>query len=493
MDDRPGSSVPAGMTRRVLIPFLVLLLALTGSAYGGCTENPVASNFVVTNTCSFEHPCLEDQPLTLTIEVYGCLHSWDPCKPFTFTSCDTVSWDFGDGQFAVGTGSAKVTHTWANPGTYAVRTVVNNPNGLREMTHTISIARNPPAFVTWAADDYQATESDGSVTLTLTRSGDTSRALNLLLSAGSAPFGPPTAWDRTIESIQDRPLTMAAGVTSMPVTVLLRGDDVYLGPQTYLVSVHEANGEAVLPGYNNRTAAAFVHVADDDPAPVLTVHDVTIDEGDGRQVIKIPHVLSQPLPKDFSMLWWSAGGTATPRVDWDSPLGGVYFPAQAMEAGHTTLDLEVVILGDTKAEGDETIVLDIITGPAPVVLSQQQITITIRDDDEAAPPPPPPPPPPTPEPEPTPEPRITSLTPATGPVTGGTTVAIAGEDLFADCTVTFGGTPAASVTWRNEHSMTAVTPHHDAGTVDVRLTCGALSSTMEQGYRYTATKRRAAR
>ncbi|HET7434288.1 MAG TPA: IPT/TIG domain-containing protein [Thermoanaerobaculia bacterium] len=67
-------------------------------------------------------------------------------------------------------------------------------------------------------------------------------------------------------------------------------------------------------------------------------------------------------------------------------------------------------------------------------------------------------------------PSIASVTPASGPATGGTTVTINGSAFQSGATVTFGGVAATSVTFVNAAQLTAVTPAHALGFVDVFVT-----------------------
>jgi len=83
-------------------------------------------------------------------------------------------------------------------------------------------------------------------------------------------------------------------------------------------------------------------------------------------------------------------------------------------------------------------------------------------------------------------PTVTSVTPNTGPVTGGTMVTLAGLGFGGTPTVTFGGTPATAVTVVNGTTLTAVTPAHAAGPVDVVVTMPTGSFTLPAGFTYTA-------
>jgi hypothetical protein len=93
----------------------------------------------------------------------------------------------------------------------------------------------------------------------------------------------------------------------------------------------------------------------------------------------------------------------------------------------------------------------------------------------------------------TPNVTIHSVTPANGPVAGGTRVAIAGENLSASCTVSFGET-AVRVVDANPATLTVITPAHTAGSVGVSVTCSDSASTLAGAFTFaTPTRNRAAR
>jgi len=70
-------------------------------------------------------------------------------------------------------------------------------------------------------------------------------------------------------------------------------------------------------------------------------------------------------------------------------------------------------------------------------------------------------------------PVITSVTPASGPETGGTAVTITGSGFTGATGVTFGGTPGANVTVVDDTTITVTTPGHAPGAVDVVVTTPA--------------------
>ncbi|HEX9982141.1 MAG TPA: IPT/TIG domain-containing protein [Thermoanaerobaculia bacterium] len=80
---------------------------------------------------------------------------------------------------------------------------------------------------------------------------------------------------------------------------------------------------------------------------------------------------------------------------------------------------------------------------------------------------------------------VTSVTPSTGSSLGGTNVTIAGTGFLAGATVTFGGTAATNVVVVSSTQITARTPAHAAGAVDVTVTnTNATTGTRTNGFTY---------
>ncbi|MFK0021096.1 IPT/TIG domain-containing protein [Streptomyces sp. NPDC090798] len=82
-------------------------------------------------------------------------------------------------------------------------------------------------------------------------------------------------------------------------------------------------------------------------------------------------------------------------------------------------------------------------------------------------------------------PTVTTVTPAEGPTTGGTTVTVAGTGLTSTTAVTFAGAPAP-FTVISDTAVSAVTPPGTAGAVDVVVTNDAGSATAVGAFTYVA-------
>src|SRR6185369_8295085 len=86
-----------------------------------------------------------------------------------------------------------------------------------------------------------------------------------------------------------------------------------------------------------------------------------------------------------------------------------------------------------------------------------------------------------------PAPVVSSVNPASGSTVGGTSITINGTGFLANATVSLGGSAASSVSVVNGTTITALTPAHTAGTVDVTVTnTDAQSGTKTSAFTYSA-------
>ncbi|HKG21855.1 MAG TPA: IPT/TIG domain-containing protein, partial [Blastocatellia bacterium] len=88
---------------------------------------------------------------------------------------------------------------------------------------------------------------------------------------------------------------------------------------------------------------------------------------------------------------------------------------------------------------------------------------------------------------PAPAPTVSAISPNSGTTSGGTPVTITGTNFAAGLTVAFGGTAATNVNVSNSTTITAVSPGHAAGGVDIVVTNpGGQSGTLVGGFTYTS-------
>lgn len=83
-------------------------------------------------------------------------------------------------------------------------------------------------------------------------------------------------------------------------------------------------------------------------------------------------------------------------------------------------------------------------------------------------------------------PRVTSISPTSGPTSGGTAVTISGSNFAAGAVVTIGGTPATNINVLSANALTAVTGQRSAGAVDVVVSVGGRSGSLPGAFTYVA-------
>jgi Domain of unknown function (DUF1929)/IPT/TIG domain/Glyoxal oxidase N-terminus len=87
-----------------------------------------------------------------------------------------------------------------------------------------------------------------------------------------------------------------------------------------------------------------------------------------------------------------------------------------------------------------------------------------------------------------PAPTVSAISPVSGTTSGGTAVTITGTGFLSGATVSLGGTAATGISVVNSTTITATTPAHAAGAVNVVVTnTDAQSGTKTNGYTYTTT------
>jgi len=84
-------------------------------------------------------------------------------------------------------------------------------------------------------------------------------------------------------------------------------------------------------------------------------------------------------------------------------------------------------------------------------------------------------------------PTLTGVSPNSGTASGNAGVTLTGTSLTGTTGVTFGGEAATSVNVVDATTVTAVTPAHSAGEVDVVITTPQGTSTLTNGYTYITT------
>jgi hypothetical protein len=232
---------------------------------------------------------------------------------------------------------------------------------------------DPPPTLNWSLPKYTFSENAGNAVLTVNRTGDMTRIVNVNYTVYGSNY-------------LSGNLTFAANETAKTITVPIPNDSVWMPDRAWSATLYAPYGGGVLAGPpNTYNLTVPITITDDEPVPTLSISDVSIPEGNGgRSPATVTLSLSAAMPFYFSGSL-SFGGTASRTVDYDNPQTTGFF----FNPGETTKTVTVNVIGDTQVEPNEAITLTIsnltnyqypIANNAPVI-AKATGTITILNDD----------------------------------------------------------------------------------------------------------------
>jgi uncharacterized delta-60 repeat protein len=116
--------------------------------------------------------------------------------------------------------------------------------------------------IQFAHRNFSASEGDGTATVTVTRSGDTSAPATVSYSTNN-PVGPGTASDRSDYTTAFGTLSFAAGETTKTFTVFITDDALVEGDEVFGVTLSSPTGGATV----GAPSTSLVKIADNDTTP----------------------------------------------------------------------------------------------------------------------------------------------------------------------------------------------------------------------------------
>ena len=257
-----------------------------------------------------------------------------------------------------------------------------------------TIGTQNTAVLTINDDDPVPTLSINDVSLPEGNSLTTSFTFNVTLSAASGQT--VTVHYQTADgsatqpsdytAIPDTTLTFMPGETSKPVTVLVNGDTMFEGNETFFVNLSMATNATILDNQGQGT------IQNDDASPnSITINDVRYNEGNsGTRNAIFTATLTCPAgcPPGVTVHYSTANGTATAGLDYVAVLDTILTftspPPVSPEGGLQiiTRTFNVVINGDTNKEPNETFFVN-LSNPANSTITDAQGVGIINDEDRA--------------------------------------------------------------------------------------------------------------
>jgi hypothetical protein len=168
-------------------------------------------------------------------------------------------------------------------------------------------------------------------------------------------------------------LTFAPGTTTQQITVPVIGDLLDEPNETFVVNLSGATNATIAAGQGVGT------IVDDDPAPSLSLNDVSVTEGNtGTTNAVFTVTLSAASGQPVTVNYATANGTATAPADYTAASGTLTFTP-----GTTTQQITVAVVGDVVAESNETFTVN-LSGATNATIARAQGVATIANDDEDA-------------------------------------------------------------------------------------------------------------
>jgi hypothetical protein len=226
-------------------------------------------------------------------------------------------------------------------------------------------------------DDAPPKLSVNNATAAEGNSGATGAAFTVTLSAASSQtvtVNYATA-DGTAKAPADYmarsgTLTFLAGQTTRTLSVPVRGDVLDEANETFLVNLSSPSGATLAD------AQGLCTITDDDPAPGLTINNVSVTEPDSGTVnVTLTVTLSAASGRNISVNYATANGTASSSSDYVSKTGTLSFAA-----GQTTRTIVIQVRGDVLAEANETFFVNLSAAVNATIADAQGLATILNDD-----------------------------------------------------------------------------------------------------------------
>ena len=222
----------------------------------------------------------------------------------------------------------------------------------------------------FSINDLIIDESAGTVTFTVTRTGD-------LTQAASVDYAPQngTATNAADFALTGGTLTFAPNMATQTITVTINNDGTYEGPEGFVINLSNPVGAVITDGQGAGTIVDDGRTlpgggTSDDDRPTISVgSDFTVDEAAGTITFTVTKTGSTSLPATVSFT--TQDGTAIAGSDYSPASGTLTFAA-----GETTKQVTVSITNDAIYEGAQDFNL-VISNPVNAKLGDAVQTVTI--------------------------------------------------------------------------------------------------------------------
>ena len=381
-----------------------------------------------------------------------------------------VDYSITDGTANFGVGDTSATCTFnivldavVDPGETITLGFANPTGGITagvsNQTMVITISEGATGTVQFSQSTYSVVEGVGTATFAVTRTGGSVGAISATCSTTGGPGTAIAGSDYTAVGAQA--LSWANGVTTTQYcSVAITSDLTPESSEQFGLSLSSAN--------IGSPASATITILDDDGTGVLQFSAASYSgaESGGPITVTVTRTGSSSGIVSVTYYTTTVGSTATAGTDYVAASGTLIWNSGDM----TSKSFTVTPIADGLTEGTESVSLALGVASGGAVLGAQSTAVLYITDGTGIP-------------------VITSISPVSGPTTGGTALTIYGYNFLGATSVTVDGIACTSVAVAAT-VITCVTPIGAVGTAEVVVTTPLGSNTTtgtENDYTYTTS------
>lgn len=204
--------------------------------------------------------------------------------------------------------------------------------------------------------------------VTVTLSAPAGQQVTVRYATGASPTGEQATAGVDYQAVSGT-LTFNPGETSKTVTVLINGDRIPEGTESFKVELSVASGALIADG------RAHVGIVDNEPQ--ISISDVSkLEGGRGTTYFTFTVTLSAAYDQPVTVSYQTANGTAAAGTDYVATSGTLTFAP-----GETAKTITVAVKGDSKKEGDESFWVNLFGNSSNSLLMDPSGLGTILNDD----------------------------------------------------------------------------------------------------------------
>lgn len=233
---------------------------------------------------------------------------------------------------------------------------------LNSFTYDLDVTPVPDISI----NDVTVSEGDGSAVFTVSLSEAYSEAITIDYSTEDDTA---TTGDSDYSAASDT-ITIPAGETTATITVPVNDDSLDEENESFCLNISNPSAGDII------IAQGICTITDDDPPPSMTIHDVTVTEGDtGTKNAEFIVELTSASGRIITVNYATFDVSAAAGSDYSATSGSLFF-----YPGETSKFIFVQVIGDTLYEDDETFKVR-LSGVSNATIANAEGIATVEDDD----------------------------------------------------------------------------------------------------------------